>query len=115
MVKGDVHFLRAEWDQAEEYYRELLNPVGRDWNRLWLRLEAMLRLANLYLAKGQYEQALDVVSQAIDEDTAVGERKWLLRLHFRMATHPPCTRRPLGRRRRDSLVAAGGGGTTRIM
>ena len=33
MVKGDIHYYRAEWDQAEEYYRELLNPVGVDWKR----------------------------------------------------------------------------------
>ncbi len=81
MVKGDVHLLRGEWDQAEEYYRELMNPVGADWKRLWSRHDAMFRLADLYCAKGQFDQALDVVSQAIDEDMAVGERNWLLRLH----------------------------------
>jgi len=75
MVKGDVHFFRAEWDQAEEYYRELLNPVG-----------AMLRLANLYLAKGQFERALDILNQAIDDVTALGDRKWLLVFHYRKAT-----------------------------
>jgi tetratricopeptide (TPR) repeat protein len=81
MVKGDVHFYRAEWDQAEEYYRELLNPVGADWKRLWSRHDAMFRLANLYCAKGQFEQALALLDQAIDEDTAVGEKNWLSRLH----------------------------------
>ncbi|MBD3873261.1 MAG: tetratricopeptide repeat protein, partial [Acidobacteria bacterium] len=85
MVKGDVHFFRAEWDQAEEYYRELLNPVGADWKRLWSRHDAMFRLANLYCGKGQFEQALDFVNQAIDEDTAVGERRWLLILHHSKA------------------------------
>jgi tetratricopeptide (TPR) repeat protein len=81
MVKGDVHFYRAEWHQAEEYYRELLNPVGADWKRLWSRHDAFFRLANLYLAKGQFEQALALLDKAIDEDTAVGERRWLLVLH----------------------------------
>jgi tetratricopeptide (TPR) repeat protein len=81
MVKGDVHFFRAEWDQAEEYYRELLNPVGADWKRLWSRHDAMFRLADLYCAKGQFDQALDVVNQAIDEDAAVGEKKWLSMFH----------------------------------
>jgi tetratricopeptide (TPR) repeat protein len=86
MVKGDVHVYRAEWDQAEEYYRELLNPVGVDWERLRSRHDAMLRLANLYLAKGQFERALDIQNQAIDEVTAVGERKWLLVFHYGKAT-----------------------------
>ena len=81
MVKGDVHFFRAEWDQAEEYYRELLNPVGADWKRLWSRHDAIFRLANLYCGKGQFEQALDVLDQAIDEDAAVGEKKWLSMFH----------------------------------
>jgi len=81
MVKGNVHFLRAEWDQAEEYYRELLNPVGADWKRLWSRHDAMFRLAFLYLAKGQFERALEVLNQAIDEDTVLGEKKWLSQFH----------------------------------
>ncbi len=81
MVKGDVHFFRAEWDQAEEYYRELLNPVGADWKRLWSRHDAMFRLANLYLAKGQFERTLEVLNQAIDEDTVLGEKKWLSLFH----------------------------------
>jgi tetratricopeptide (TPR) repeat protein len=86
MVKGDVHFFRAEWDQAEEYYKELLNPVGEDWKRLRSRYHAMLRLANLYLAKGQFERALDFLNQAIDEVTAVGDRKWLLVFYYGKAT-----------------------------
>ncbi len=86
MVKGDVHFFRAEWDQAEEYYRELLNPVGVDWKRLRSRYDAILRLANLYLAKGQFERALDFLNQAIDEATAVGDRKWLIVFHYEKAT-----------------------------
>jgi len=86
MVKGDVHFYRAEWDQAEEYYRELLNPVAKEHNRLWLHIDGLRRLANLYVAKGQYEQALDFVSQALDEVTALGEKRWLLALHFKEAT-----------------------------
>ena len=81
MVKGDVHFYRAEWDQAEEYYRELLNPVGADWKRLWSRHDAMFRLAYLFFAKGQFDQALALLDQAIDEDTAVGEKKWLSMFH----------------------------------
>jgi tetratricopeptide (TPR) repeat protein len=86
MIKGDVHFLRAEWDQAEVYYRELLNPVVRESSRLRFRFIGLHRLVNLYLAKGQYERALDFVSQAIEEVTAVGESKWLLSFHYRMAT-----------------------------
>jgi len=86
MVKGDVHLLRGEWDQAEEYYRELLNPVGLDFNRLWLRLQALRRLANLDISKGQYDRALDFLDQAIDEVTAIGEREWLLILHYGKAS-----------------------------
>jgi tetratricopeptide (TPR) repeat protein len=86
MVKGDVHFFRAEWVQAEEYYRELLNPIGVDWERMRSRYDAMLRLANLYLAKGQFERALDILNQAIDEVTAVGDRRWLLVFHYQKAT-----------------------------
>jgi tetratricopeptide (TPR) repeat protein len=81
MVKGDVHFYRAEWDQAEEYYRELLNPVGGDYTRWRSRRDAMIRLANLYFAKGQFERALDFLNQAIDEVTAVGDRKGLFVSH----------------------------------
>jgi len=77
MVKGDVYLYRAEWDQAEEYYRELLKPVDTDWRRLWFRHHAMFRLANLYLAQGQFERALDLLTQGVDEVTALGERKWL--------------------------------------
>jgi len=84
-VKGDVHLLRGEWTQAEEYYRELLNPVGLDYNRLRLHLDALRRLANLYLSSGQFERALDFLDQAIDEVTAVGERKWLLTFHYKKA------------------------------
>jgi tetratricopeptide (TPR) repeat protein len=76
-VKGDVHFFRAEWDQAEVYYRELLNPVGSDNRRMWSRLGALKRLAYLYLARGQFERALDFLNQGIEEVTALGERKWL--------------------------------------
>jgi len=86
MVKGDVHFFRAEWDRAEVYYRELLNPVGKEYNRLRLRLLGFRRLANLYLAKGQFERALDILNQAIDEVTAVGEIKWLSVFHHKKAT-----------------------------
>ena len=86
MMKGDIHFFRAEWDQAEEYYRELLNPVGEDWIRLRSRHDAMLRLANLYLAKGQFERALDFLNQSIDEVTAGGDRRWLLVFHYGKAT-----------------------------
>jgi tetratricopeptide (TPR) repeat protein len=85
-IRGDVHFLRAEWDQAEANYRDLLNPVARESSRLRYRLEAMHRLVNLYLAKGQYEHALEVVREAIEEVTAVGEEQWLLSFHYRMAT-----------------------------
>jgi len=82
MMKGDLHLLRAEWDQAEVNYRELLNPVCSESKRLRLRLGALRRLADLYLAKGQFEQALGFMNQAIDEVTALGERKWLLVLQF---------------------------------
>jgi tetratricopeptide (TPR) repeat protein len=81
MVKGDVHFYRAEWDQAEEYYRELLNPVGTDYRRVRSRRDAMIRLANLYLAKGQFERALDILGQAIDEITVLGDRRSLSFFH----------------------------------
>jgi tetratricopeptide (TPR) repeat protein len=81
MVKGDVHFFRAEWDRAEEYYRELLNPVGGDYTRWRSRRDATLRLANLHLAKGQIEMALGFLDQAIDEVTAVGDSKWLFVFH----------------------------------
>jgi tetratricopeptide (TPR) repeat protein len=81
MVKGDVHFYRAEWDQAEEYYRELLNPVGGEYRRWRSRHDAMLRLACLHLAKGQFERALDFRNQAIDEVTAVGDSKELFVFH----------------------------------
>lgn len=81
MIKGDVHLFRAEWDQAEVYYRELLNPVAREQNRLRFRLIGWRRLANLYLAKGQFQTALDIVDQTIDEVTAIGEQQWLLVLH----------------------------------
>jgi len=86
MMKGDIHFFRAEWDQAEEYYRELLNPVGGDWIRLRSRHDAMVRLANLYVAKGQFERALDILNHAIGEVTAVGERRWLLVFYYGKAT-----------------------------
>jgi len=81
-VKGDVHFLRAEWDQAEDYYRELLDPVAREQSRLGLRLEGVRRMAQLYRAKGQFGQAVDVLTQAIDEVTALGEWRWLVSLHY---------------------------------
>jgi tetratricopeptide (TPR) repeat protein len=81
MVKGDVHLFRAEWDQAEVYYRELLNPVGADSQRLRLRLQGLFRLAKLYLSSGRYERAADLMDQAIDEVTALGERKWLSAFH----------------------------------
>jgi tetratricopeptide (TPR) repeat protein len=80
-VRGDVHLLRAEWVQAEEYYRELLNPVGTDYQRMRSRRFAMIRLANLYLAKGQFERALDILDQAIDEVTAREDRNWLSLFH----------------------------------
>jgi tetratricopeptide (TPR) repeat protein/TolB-like protein len=86
MIKGDVHLLRAEWDKAEANYRDLLNPVARESNRLKYRLEGLHRLVNLYCAKGQQRQALEIVRQAVEEVTAVGERKWLLSFHYRMAT-----------------------------
>jgi tetratricopeptide (TPR) repeat protein len=86
MVKGDVHFFRAEWDQAEVYYKDLLKPVSRESSRLWFRCKGLHRLVNLYLARGQFEQAQNVVSQAIDEVTTVGEKKWLLSFRYRMAT-----------------------------
>ena len=86
MVKGDVHLLRGEWVLAEEHYRELLNPVGFDRTRLRLRLDGLRRLANLRLSLGQFERALDFLNQAIDEVTAVGERKLLRSLHQRMAS-----------------------------
>ena len=81
-LKGDVHFFRAEWDQAEVYYRELLNPVGSDFKRQRWRIDALRRLAGLYVAKGQFDQALEFLDQAIDEVTAVGERQWFQVLHF---------------------------------
>jgi tetratricopeptide (TPR) repeat protein len=81
MVKGDVHFYRSEWDRAEEYYRELLNPVGTEYRRWRTRHDAMLRLAFLHLARGQFEKALDFLNQAIDEVTAVGDSKELFVFH----------------------------------
>jgi tetratricopeptide (TPR) repeat protein len=86
MVKGDAHLLQGEWAQAEEYYRELLNPVGFDRLRLGLRLDALRRLANLRLSLGQFARALDFLNQAIDEVTAVGERNLLRSLHQRKAS-----------------------------
>jgi tetratricopeptide (TPR) repeat protein len=86
MVKGDAHFFRAEWDLAEEYYREMRNPVGGDWERMRSRYDATVRLANLYLAKGQFERALDLLDQAINEAVAVGNRRWLLVFHYGKAT-----------------------------
>jgi tetratricopeptide (TPR) repeat protein len=84
-VTGDVHLYRAEWDQAEVYYRELLNPVGSEFKRQRWRIDALRRLAGLYVAKGQFDQALEFLDQAIDEVTAVGERQWFLVLHFHKA------------------------------
>jgi tetratricopeptide (TPR) repeat protein len=81
-VKGDVHFLRAEWDQAEDCYRELLDPVASEQNRLRLRLEGVRRMAQLYRAKGQFGRVVDVLTQAIDEVTALGEWTWLVYLHY---------------------------------
>jgi putative nucleotidyltransferase with HDIG domain len=86
MVKGDVHFYRAEWDQAEAFYSELLTPVGGDYSRRLTRTLAKLRLANLYLAKGQFERALAFLDHAIDEGTAVGDRWGLLNFHYTKAT-----------------------------
>jgi tetratricopeptide (TPR) repeat protein len=80
-LKGDIHFFRAEWDQAEAYYRELLNPVGPDFHRLRFRLYGLLRLAYLHLAKGQFQKSLGFPNQAIDELTALGESKWLSVFH----------------------------------
>ena len=85
MVKGDVHFYRSEWDQAEVYYRELLTPVSSENNRLRVRFDGIRRLAGLYLAKGQSERALDCMNQAIHEATALGERRWLLVFHLKKA------------------------------
>jgi len=85
MVMGDVHFYRSEWDQAEGYYRELLTPVSSENERLRLRFEGFRRLAGLYLAKGQPEQALDLMNQALHEVTPLGERQWFVVLHFKKA------------------------------
>ena len=85
MMKGDVHRLRGEWDQAEEYYRELLNPVGGEFQRIALRFNAMVKLANLYCGKGQFERELDFVNQAIDEVTVLGEKKLFGMVHHRKA------------------------------
>ena len=43
-------------------------------------------MENLYLATGQYGQALDIVREAIEEVSAVGELQWLLSFHYRLAT-----------------------------
>jgi len=85
MVKGDIHYYRAEWDQAEACYRELLNPVGVDWKSVRSHHDAMLRLANLYLAKGQFERALAILDQVINEVAAVGEQRWLSSFHHEKA------------------------------
>jgi tetratricopeptide (TPR) repeat protein len=85
MAKGDVHLYRAEWEQAEEYYRELLNPVANVNNRRWLRIDAFLRLAYLSLARGEFGRALDFIDRALDFVTEVGERRWFLALHYRKA------------------------------
>jgi tetratricopeptide (TPR) repeat protein len=81
VVKGDSHFFRAEWDQAEESYRELLNPVGTDFQRMRWRRFAMIRLATLYLAKGQFEMAADILNRASNEVAAIGDSNWLLLFH----------------------------------
>ena len=85
MAKGDVHLYRAEWEQAEEYYRELLNPVAKVNNRRWLRIDGFLRLAYLSLARGEFGRALDFIDRALDFVTEVGERRWFLALHYRKA------------------------------
>jgi len=85
MMKGDVHRLRGEWDQAEECFRELLNPVGGEFQRIALRFNAMVKLANLYCGKGQFERELDFVNQAIDEVTVLGEKKLFGMVHHRKA------------------------------
>jgi tetratricopeptide (TPR) repeat protein len=85
MVKGDVHFYRSEWDQAEAYYRELLSPVGSEQGRLRFRFDGFRRLAGLYLARGQTEQALDCINQAIHEVETLGERQWLVAFQFKRA------------------------------
>jgi tetratricopeptide (TPR) repeat protein len=85
MLRGDIHFFQTEWDQAESYYRELLNPVSSEQRRFRWRLDGIRRLSNLYLAAGKSQRALDVVDQAINEVTVHGERAWLLVLHWRRA------------------------------
>jgi tetratricopeptide (TPR) repeat protein len=77
-VKGDVQFLRAEWDPAEVYYRELLNAVGSEYDRQRSRIHGLDKLAILYHSKGQFKQALAFIDQAIDEITVLGEKRGFL-------------------------------------
>jgi tetratricopeptide (TPR) repeat protein len=87
LLKGDVHLFRAEWNRAEPFYRELLNPIDSEHRRLRLRLTALRRLTDLYRARGQLEQASVFVNQAVDEVKALGERPWLVVVHFDRAEH----------------------------
>ena len=84
-LKGDVHFLRSEWDEAENYYRQLLTPVSSESNRLRLRFDGLRRLARLYHAKGQPGRALEFIDQALEEISASDERPWLLVFHYKKA------------------------------
>jgi tetratricopeptide (TPR) repeat protein len=84
-LKGDIHFLRNEWDEAEEYYRQLLTPVTSESNRLRLRFDGLRRLARLYHTKGQPGRALEFIDQAIEEISVSDERPWLLVFHIKKA------------------------------
>ena len=72
---AELHLLKGDLDEAVELVRESIS-IARDKKKEWYEIQAQRTLSRCYLAKEQYQAALEESTQAIKKCEEIGESQF---------------------------------------